>query len=163
MLTRTTDAAFFTALANRPDVRPWLGWRTDPTEAIDGAEMTTPENICLRHGDGGFCCVFVEPGVYTVHSMFPTDQRGTGTFAAIREAADYLFGEAGVSELITAVPVHNKAAKGLALAAHFEPIGVEPSAFVDTDGLTHDVKVFVLTRARWQAYTASVKEMTVMS
>jgi hypothetical protein len=114
VIRRTMDAAFLNEIVNHPEVRPWVGGDgvLDLTPVI-----TNPANLAVVTDTGGFIAVGVGEGRYEIHSMFrPT---GHGVVAAMREALTYCFTATDAVELVTKVPVGNKAADGLATLAGF--------------------------------------------
>ncbi len=112
---RTMDATAMSAIANHPDVRPWLGG--DGPLDLSG-EMSNPRNLAGVTDSGGFVAVWLEDARYEVHSLFLP--RGKETIHAMRSALDYIFIHSDAQELITKVPDDNPAASGLARLAGFQ-------------------------------------------
>ena len=88
---RTLNAAFLNAVANHPDVRPWLGGEGE----LDLSPLVSDDrNISLINGFGGF--VFRNADgfgfVRELHSMFLPDGWGRAVADAAREAVEYVFG-----------------------------------------------------------------------
>lgn len=114
-LSRTMDAQFLNTVANHPDVRPWLGG----DGVIDLTSLlANPANIAGQSVMGGFVAIAVGGGRYEVHSLFLPD-KGRDAVRAMRLGLDYLFTQTDALELVTKVPAHNAAARGLARLAGF--------------------------------------------
>ena len=149
---RSTDVAHFTALCNAPDVRPWLGEDDHGSYAdpFDASEIVmNANNVCVKTAHGGFIFVQQEPGIYQVHSLFTEAGRGRESIAAQREAAILMFTETDCVELLTHVPVHNRAAWALAKMARFEHRFNRPQFFKDVNGEFQDIGFYGLTIERW--------------
>lgn len=116
----TTDMAHLNAIANHPNVRPWLGG--DGASLIDYslARERYPGTFALIFDHGGFVIVPKPNGVLEFHTQFLPEGRGRIALACANKAADWLFGEYGATALETYVPHANKAALGLALIFGFE-------------------------------------------
>lgn len=116
---RTMDARLLNTVANHPDVRPWLGGE-GPID-LTGA-LANPSTIAGVTAHGGFVCLAQGGGRYEVHSLFlPGRPRGEAV-RAMRDAIAYFFAATDGVELVTKVPLENRAARGLALLAGFEPL-----------------------------------------
>lgn len=129
------DGSFLNEIANQPDVRLWLEG--------DGAIDLTPvlastAHVALVNADGGFVYLASGGGVYEVHSIFrPGAKSAVG---AARESLRYMFTATDCVEVVTKVPLANRAAKGLALACGFDKLFLSGGA-----------EYFSLTFARWRA------------
>jgi hypothetical protein len=126
-LNRTFEASGFNAVANHPDVKPWL---LAPEGVIDlSGVIENPANYALWRDGGGFVLVCHEPGIYEAHSLFLPEARGH-SIAAMRAGFEYMFVATDAIEIVTSVPDGNEAALALASKAGFKPI-------FRTDGMTH--------------------------
>ncbi len=153
MIARTHDAAFLNAVANHPDVRPWLGGEG---EADLSPLITNPENVTLVAPNGGFVLVKIAPGIYDTHSLFlPTGRHRT--IEAMREAAAWMFEREGATELVTTVPCPNRAASALARLAGFQPIGFRRRYWPRVGG-PDGVTWYTLLRDDWKARTVAPRE-----
>lgn len=112
---RTFDAAALNAIANHPDVFPWLGSDApvDVTSVLDNAE-----NYALVSDGGGFLLKQHEFGVYEVHSLFLPEARHL-TVAAMRSGMHFMFEHTDCVRLVTEVPLNNQPAANLAKAGGF--------------------------------------------
>jgi hypothetical protein len=117
VIRRTINADFLNSVANRADVRPWLG---TGTEAIDlQPVLTDVGNIALVTEYGG--CVFhqTEPAIYELYSFFLTEGRGGHECAAVRAAVANVFTGTNAIEIGTKLPVNNAAPLDVARLAGF--------------------------------------------
>lgn len=151
-ITRTMDATFLNTVANHPDVRPWLGG----VGVLDlTASVTDPRNIAAVSEHGGFVAIEQGVGRYEVHSLFlPAAGRGEAV-RAMRAAVDYFFTATDGVELVTKVPLFNKAAKGLTLLAGFAPLFVSRIPWGDRG---EETEFFTLTMDRWALRAAVTAE-----
>jgi hypothetical protein len=115
VIRRSFDPTLLNAVANHPEVRPWLGGdgEIDFTPLLDNAA-----NVALVNEHGGWLQVYLDHGLYEVHSQFLPEGRGD-LVADMRAALRYMFTQTDCIELVTRVPDGNLAAKGLARAAGF--------------------------------------------
>jgi hypothetical protein len=118
MIERTFDAAFFNRICNLPEVRPWIAMADGPVDTT--AVVENPLNFALRNEYGGFILLNHGRGVYSVHSQFASEGRGT-TVAAMRAGFDFMFTRTDCMKIFSHVPDSNKPAQGLARAAGFRP------------------------------------------
>lgn len=142
-LDRTMDATALNAVANHPDVRPWLGGGDAPIDLT--ALLEDPANLAGVSEHGGFLAVAQGPARYEVHSLFRPDRRAGETVRAMRAAVDYIFATTDATELVTKVPETNTPAAGLAQLAGFAklftmtvPWGRETTATMHFHRLTID-------------------------
>jgi len=115
---RTLDGRRLTAIANHPDVRPWLGGGDEPIDMVPLVE--NPGNLTFETASGGVLCVGLGAGRYDVHSMFLPDGRGAEALDAMTAVADYMFTTTDCIEGRTTVPMLNRAALVAARRAGFE-------------------------------------------
>lgn len=108
-LQRTMDATFLNSVANREDVRPFLGGEGE----IDlGPLLLNPANVCLVEPDaGGWLLQAVLPGVYELHTAFLPEARGASYFNVAREALRWVFTATDALELWTKCPDDNGGAR----------------------------------------------------
>lgn len=116
-LDRTMDATALNAVANHPDVRPWLGG--DGPLDLTGM-LADPANVAGLSAHGGFLAVAHGAGRYEVHSLFQPTRSAGETTRAMRAAVTYMFAATDAVELVTKVPDANLAAAGLARLAGFQ-------------------------------------------
>lgn len=115
---RTLDPVFLNAVANHPEVRPWLMGEglLDLSPVI-----SNPANIALEAKHGGWVLQNLSPGVYEVHSMFLPEGRGAGVARALVAALDYVFSATDCIRLVTRLPEGNVRASALGKMAGFRP------------------------------------------
>lgn len=108
MIRRTMDATLLNEVANRPDVRPWLGGDgpLDLTPIVEN-----PSNICLVSEHGGWVGQPILPGIYELHTIFAPEGRGRRFFAAGKEAIRYVFARTDALEIVTKCPDDNAGAR----------------------------------------------------
>jgi hypothetical protein len=126
-ISRTLDGAHLSAIANTPDVRPYLLMPTDG-ELDLRALVADPRNYCFETPFGGFLGIALGYGRYEVHSLFVPTRAPKVTVTAMREASEYIFTRTDCVELVTKVPEGNRRAGQLAAVAHFEERFVAPVA-----------------------------------
>lgn len=109
MLHRTMDATFLNSVANREDVRPFLGGE-GPIDL--GPLLLNPANYGLVvDGAGGWLLQAVLPGVYELHTLFLPEARGASYFVVAREALRWMFTRTDCLEIITKCPDDNGGAR----------------------------------------------------
>lgn len=146
---RTMDATRLNAVANHPDVRPWLGG--DGPIDLTGL-LANPANLAGVTEHGGFVAVAQGFGRYEVHSLFLPSRRAGETVQAMRAAVDYIFSASDAMELVTKVPDANRAAAGLAQLAGFLPLFTMPIPW--TGGQQVPVTCLSLSVDRWALRSA---------
>lgn len=105
---RTMDAERLNALANHPDVRPWL---LGPDGPLDLSPFVlNPAVVCLEAEHGAFLLVPILPQVYELHTMWMKAGRGKAFFAHAAEMFRYVFTRTDALEIVTKVPDGNRAA-----------------------------------------------------
>jgi hypothetical protein len=116
IMRRTFGAKTLNRIGNDPDVRPWLGG-DGPLDF--SAAVKNIDNIALVSDDGGFVGFDQGAGRYEVHSLFLPSRPHQSTIRAMRDALAYMFTSTPCVELVTKVPIDNRAAKGLVRIAGF--------------------------------------------
>lgn len=112
MLERTFDAAWFNALCNRPEVRPWLAPGVYPLDV--SAAITNPANYALRTEHGGFILEAKGAGFYSVHTQFAAEGRGSHAIAAMQAGLDFMFTRTDCMRIFSHCPDNNRSALALA-------------------------------------------------
>ena len=117
-LDRTADGGRFVEVVNHPEVYPYvsLGQEVPDLRPI----IADQANVCLMNEHGGFLFVHAGNGVFDTHTAFVPEGRGPQLVALSHEAREYMFMQAGATQLRTFVANDNKAARRLALAAGFK-------------------------------------------
>jgi hypothetical protein len=82
MLERTFDPIEINALANDPDVRPYIGG-DGPLDLTGVVER--PEHLFLVGEHGGFGLLWSAPSVMEVHTFITRDGRGPWAYEAARD------------------------------------------------------------------------------
>jgi hypothetical protein len=113
MIERATTAAGINAVLNHPDVRPWVA------NAADGAIDMTPvvadaRNFVLMGDHGGCVFLFVQPGLYEVHTQVLPAARGAWTRSMTEASVRYMFTKTDAYEVVTRIPKGHVAAKAAA-------------------------------------------------
>jgi RimJ/RimL family protein N-acetyltransferase len=147
MLKRTLEAAFLNAVANHPEVRPWIGGEGElDLSAIAG----NPINVALIHPHGGWVFVRHEPGTYEVHTLCRAAGRGKGQLTAWREAARWMFTRTDAREIVTRIPDDNPGAGAAAALCGFRQRFRREKAFRSiVAGRLVDVSYQALTIDDW--------------
>lgn len=107
-MNRTMDAERLNALANHPDVRPWLLGADGPLDLTRLVE--NPAVVCLEAEHGAFLLVPIQPTVYELHTMWLPEGRGKEFFGHAAEMFRYIFTRTDCLEVVTKVPDGNRAA-----------------------------------------------------
>lgn len=132
------------ALANHPDVRPWL---LGGTEALDLTPLVeNPAVVVLEAEHGAFVLVPIMSDVYELHTLFEPQGRGKAVLAQAAEMFRYVFVHTPALEIVTKVPDGNSAAGVAAAHAGFTDRfksrntshrGLTVQAWALKDSLTH--------------------------
>lgn len=84
MIHECRDLAFWSGVADRPEVRPHIG------DFDLAAVIAHPDVLPLRYGAGGFL-LHRNGSVYDLHAMFPQTSWGRETNAALKASLDHVF------------------------------------------------------------------------
>lgn len=108
---RTMDPAPFVAIADHPEVRPWLGI-IDPHATINqiiAPIVVNPANYCLLtpQGDGGYILTRLAPGLYASHTLALPSARGRPMLRLMREGFQFMFSATDAVEIVTQIPDGN--------------------------------------------------------
>lgn len=153
-LKRTLDGESLTAVANHPDVRPWLGGEGD----IDlRAAVANPLNVALVNEHGGFVAIRHEPAIYEVHTLFRKEGRGAHLIEAAAESFRYMFAATDCIEIQTKVPAGNVAAHRLAQIVGFQPVFEREKAWIGPDGGLASISYRSLSFDAWRAKDNSIE------
>lgn len=139
------DVAFMNALANRPDVRPYVGGGSGVLDLRGLVEDA--RNYCYRYGSGATVFVALDPGRYELHTMVPAEERGQAVMAFAQEAFRYMFTTTDCTEIVTKVPASNQAADLAARRVGFSASYRRPAAWEDGSAVTY----YALTLDEWRA------------
>jgi hypothetical protein len=146
VLKRTMDATFLNKVANTEGVREWLGGEG----ALDLTPLiANPENVTFQDDCGGFIAEKLGAGLYECHSLFLPEGRGFGVYEAMRQGLHYMFVETDCMEVVTKVPLDNRAARGLALKASFVKAFDRDNAWRGADGNQTGVHYMTLSYWAW--------------
>jgi hypothetical protein len=131
VIRRTLDARRLNAVANHPDVRPWIGG----TGELDlTAIVADPANFALEAEHGGWVFVRHEAGTYELHTLFLPQGRGRACLRAWREAERFMFAATDAREIVTRVPANNAGAAFAARLCGFVERFTRAGAFRAPDG-----------------------------
>lgn len=140
MIERTFDHEFVNRVCNHPDVRSWLGGEG----RLDFAPfLSDRNNIALATEHGCFLFHRHLPHVYEVHTAFLPGGRGRHAVQAALEAAEWMFVRTDCMDLLTQVPIRNRAADWLARKAGFQ------LEFEREAGLFGPTRYYALRYWRW--------------
>jgi RimJ/RimL family protein N-acetyltransferase len=152
---RTLEPAFLNAVANDPEVRPWIGG----TGALDlGPLIADPANIALETEHGGWLLVRHEAGIYELHTLFRKAGRGAAYFQTAAGALDYVFAATDAREIVTRIPGHNRGAAYAAARCGFIERFTRQDAFIDPEGRAWDVSYQGLDVDGWMARSDAALE-----
>lgn len=146
MIQRTFEADYLSAVANHPEVRPWLGFQ-GAGELDFSAFVADPANYAILGEHGGWLLHAKGPGVYEIHSLFLPEGRGKPFFCGARDMLRWMFTATDCVEILTQCPDDNPAARMAALKNGFKEMfrredcwnGVEGVCGVSYQHLTVDV------------------------
>ena len=118
MIRRTMDAGFVNALANRPDIRPYIG---GGLEALDLTSVVeNPENYVIQADGGCWILHALTPGAFELHTLFATEGRGRSYFGNAREAIRWMVAHTDAIEILTKGPDDNPGARVAAVLCGFK-------------------------------------------
>lgn len=117
MIRRTMNPEALNALANHPDIRPFIG---GPEGELDLTSVVlNPANVVLM-GEGVIWVLSpIEAGVFELHSMAYPDARGRAYFRQAKEALRWVFTRTDCSEIVTKCPDDNPRARMAAVMTGF--------------------------------------------
>lgn len=107
-MNRTMDAERLNALANHPEVRPWLFGPEGPLYLTPLVE--NPAVVTLEAEHGAFMLIPLSDTLYELHTMFLPEGRGVEFFGHAAEMFRYVFTRTPCLEVVTKVPDENRAA-----------------------------------------------------
>lgn len=111
MIKRTMSATFLNAVANHPEVRPFLGGMENPVLDLSPL-VEDPRCICLEvSGAGGWVLQPILAGVYELHTIFLPEARGRAYFEQARQAVRMVFCKTDCLEIVTKCPDDNGPAR----------------------------------------------------
>jgi hypothetical protein len=146
LIHRTLDARRLNAVANHPDVRPWIGGEGE----LDlTAIVSNTANFALEAEHGGWIFVRHEPGIYELHTLFLPEGRGRACLRAWREAERFMFAATDAREIVTRVPANNFGAGAAALICGFRQRFTRKHAFRTQDLEWVDVSYQALAIDAW--------------
>lgn len=143
---RDTDPARVNAILNHSAVRPWIANGDAP---IDISTAVINTNNVLLMGEHGSCMfLFMQPGIYEVHSQVLPVGRGAWFAEFSRRCVIWMFTRTPCYEILTRVPQGHPAAMAAALKQGFVLEFVRPQECVFRERLV-DVSIYSLTLQRW--------------
>lgn len=116
---RTNNPEFLEAIANHPEVRPWLGG--DPETPVRLAQMMAdPNTYALVNHEGGFLVHQLAPGQYECHTIYhPGHSNPRDVIRTMQAAFEFMFVETNCVEVVTRIHAENERAAKLADIAGF--------------------------------------------
>lgn len=166
MIVRTFDATALNAIANHPDVRPYLGHPESPDPLDLTPLVENPANIAIEAEGGGWLLQAILPAVYELHTLFLPEARGKAYFRHAREAMRLVFTTTDALEILTKCPDDNPGARMAANLAGFRErfrrehvwnigtaaeYGVSYQAFTVDDWLARDGVIGGIGESLWEA------------
>lgn len=147
MLQRQFTAEHLNEVINHPDIHPHVcGAIAGPLDL--SVAVADQRNVLLMGEHGGFLFVWMQQGIYEVHSQVLPAGRGRWALAAARASLDWMFTRTTALEVITRVARGNYAALVLAKACGMKPVTVVSNGWVTMDGPC-DATVLSLTIQDW--------------
>lgn len=129
LIRRTMSAAALNAIAELPEVRPFLlsAEAAERAGALDlGPLLANPQNFAIEAVDpadgevlGGWVFAWKLPGVFELHTLFKPEHRGARFFQAWDEARRFMFAHTDALEIVTYCPDNNPGARLAAGRAGF--------------------------------------------
>lgn len=156
MIHRSTDAAFFNAVANHESVRPFLGGEPGPLDLAPVVE--NPAVIALRAKHGGWIYSPLISGAYELHTLCLPEGRGRQQIAGAKEGFRWMFVETDCLEILTKCPDDNGPARWASSYCGFRErfhrpeawgpgVGVSYRAFTVDDWMARDAECLVQGQA----------------
>lgn len=130
----------FNAVANHPEVRPYLGGQG----ALDLNPLIN-QSFTFSNEHGGFVVHPIVPCIYEVHSLFLPEGKGTAYDLAVSSIRS-MFAGTDCARLVTKVPDSNEAAKAIAKRVGF----VEEFRLEHAPGWTCGVSYQTITLENWR-------------
>jgi hypothetical protein len=115
---RHTTPEFINEVLNHPSIRPWVANGSEPIDVSD--KVADKRNVLLMGPHGGSMAVFIQPGVYEVHTQILPDGRGRWAMEFLATALDWMMTRTPCYELLTRVPHGHKGAKMAAVLGGFK-------------------------------------------
>lgn len=162
MIHRSTDAAFFNAVANHETVRPFLGGEPGPLDLT--AVVENPAVVALRAEHGGWIYSPLMSGAYELHTLCLPEGRGRQQIAGAKLGFRHMFAETDCLEILTKCPDDNGPARWASSYCGFRErfhrpdaweagVGVSYRAFTVDDWMARDVECL----AQGQAFHAQLE------
>jgi hypothetical protein len=152
---REFSAERINAVANHPEVRPWVGGAgpIDMTPVV--ADL---RNVLLMGQGGGLLFVNLDPGLYEVHTQFVPEARGPQALLAVLDALRWMFTRTDCMEIVTRVPDGNLAAAALVKKIGGEFQFYRPHVWQTDHGLV-GVKYYAQTLNSWVLKTDELAQV----
>lgn len=136
MIRRTMNPEALNALANHPDIRPFIGG--DGESVLDlSAQVRDPKNVALLADCGAWMLFHLAPGEFELHTMFLPAGRGKTYFSQAKEALRWMFTRTDATEIMTKCPDANPATRMAALLMGFRERFHLDDAWPDGSGVGH--------------------------
>lgn len=158
-LRRTMDARLLNAVANSPEVRPWVGGGTEPLD-LTGV-LSNPMNFGFVFEHGGYIFTKIDGGIFEGHSLVMPEGRGAPALDALREALRFMFASTDCLEIVTKFGADNLGALGMARSAGFSKVFERENAWTPASGEKIRCDYFSLTLAKWRQRDSVVAERGV--
>lgn len=157
---RSFGPDFFNAIANHPEVKPWMGFHSsvtiDYTFIVDNAANYCFLTPCKT---GGYMLVNQGQGHYVAHTLAMPSARGKPMYRLMQEAFQFMFLETDCIEISTMVPDQNVPALKWAELARFRPtFRREQHPLCLIDDLPSNCQFFIQTYEDWVERSIPAKQ-----
>lgn len=124
VLERSYATQTINALANHPELRPFVGG--DPKLPLDmTAAIDNDLNVFLMGEHGGFILIWSAPGVYEVHTLIRPEGRGKWALDAAREGIATMKRDYGAKHIWTRVDPEQRNVRAFTMTVGMKPCGQE--------------------------------------
>ena len=147
MIKRATDAGHLNAILNHPTVRPWVAPKAEGVLDLTGM-VADERNVVLMGELGGCAFLWLQPGIYEVHTQVLREGRGKWTRALTEACVRHMFTRTEAYEIVTRVPAGHLAAKAAAEAQGMRFEFTRPEGCLFRDRPT-DVHIYSFRLQDW--------------
>jgi hypothetical protein len=156
MIERITAAGPLNAIANDPDILPWVIGANKPPLDLAPA-IADPQNIALTGEHGAMLFARLQPGIFDAHTMVKKSGRGRWALGFVHECLKYMFCRTDALEILTKCPLANLPAKALARAIGGTHEWTSAEGWF-RDGKPIPADIYALTVQRWMATAPGLTE-----
>lgn len=157
-LVRASDATQLNEVVNHSSVWPHVARQGQDGNLDLSPVVADPRNVVLTCPGGALVFVWMEAGVFEVHTQFVDGHRGPEAVAATKEALEWMFTRSEAMELYSQVPVGNVGALGLVRAIGGKRWFSRENAWTKPDGVSVGVDYYCLHYNDWMARAGGLVE-----